>query len=479
MQAGLAALRAGGNAFDAAIAAQLAACVCEPTLTGMGGGGLAMLRFADGRREVLDCFSDLPGRGLSRAPEPMREALVDFGSDTQVFLWGQGSVAVPGMAPALLELHEAHARLPWSTLAAPALALARGDVAVSLGLRRSIDVCWPILKQDPAMAVWFGQPQGDGRRPAREGWTYRLDAFAGTLARIAQEGPGFLVDGDGAEAMLAALPAGRITEADLAEYRVIRRPALEAEFKGWRVSVPSGPSQAGPLVLKALASLEGAPSDPAGADHTLRVAAALAAADGARDADFQRRILDGEFVRRWLGSGFTTHLGAVDSDGNACSITSSLGETAGVVVPETGVILNNFLGEADVNPPLGKEPGERLLTMCCPTLLEDEAGFYTLGSGGSSRIRSALLQGILGVAEHQLPIADAIHLPRCHFEGGVLRVEAVDRPDGYLEALRPFAPELLVFDERALFFGGLHVAGWRLGPVGGGDGRRSGAFGRV
>jgi gamma-glutamyltranspeptidase/glutathione hydrolase len=156
-----------------------------------------------------------------------------------------------------------------------------------------------------------------------------------------------------------------------------------------------------------------------------------------------------------------------------------LGETAGRLVPGTGLLLNNFLGEPDVNPPdVGLPVGSRLMTMCCPTLIEVGGAVHALGSAGSSRIRSAILHGIVLLTDFGLPADEVVNTPRCHVEDGTLFLEAEGTPPRVVEAMNTLQWRLRTFDSFNLFFGGLNVAtGEGRSFSGGGDPRRSGAVG--
>ena len=284
--------------------------------------------------------------------------------------------------------------------------------------------------------------------------------------------------------MLNLLGEGsRMTLEDLSTYNLDHSQPMMEEYHGSQIYVPGPPSQGGAMVVQILRTLKAGGPLPAAlsGEHVVRLAHAMEACDKARGEDFVHRLFEEGFLEGWLAkssAGFTTHLNTVDEDGNAVSLTSSLGETAGMLVEETGIILNNFLGEDDVNPPQAPRPvGARLLTMCCPTVLEDQHGFLMMGSGGSSRIRTALVQGVVYTVDHGMEPDAVSNAPRCHYEDGVLRVESDKRPEGYLSILEETFPEVIVFDNPGLFFGGLHMAGIRDGDlIGSGDHRRSGTW---
>jgi len=181
--------------------------------------------------------------------------------------------------------------------------------------------------------------------------------------------------------------------------------------------------------------------------------------------------------------GSTTHISVVDGEGNAVAVTTSNGETCGWALPGTGILLNNFLGEEDINPAgFHQQPaGEEMLTMMCPTVVRSDEGWTAvLGTGGSNRIRTAILQVVSGLVDHGLSLSEAIDAPRTHVEGGVLNLEAWDLSEGAVADLAASFDVLVDFDKPNMFFGGVHAV--RVGPdgvEGAGDSRRGGVFRRV
>jgi gamma-glutamyltranspeptidase/glutathione hydrolase len=218
----------------------------------------------------------------------------------------------------------------------------------------------------------------------------------------------------------------------------------------------------------------------------------------ARSEDFVRGLHMEGYLERFLAReaiaghaldigarlGSTTHISVLDADGGCASVTCSNGSCSGVVVPGTGLHLNNMLGEEDLNP-LGfhrHEPGRRIPSMMAPTVvLRDGQPEVALGSAGSNRIRSAILQTILGVVDDGLGAQEAVDRPRVHFEAGVVEAEpGVD--DRGLDALEREAWTVQRWRERNLYFGGVQAVA--RDPVtgeltGGGDPRRGGSAVRV
>ena len=202
----------------------------------------------------------------------------------------------------------------------------------------------------------------------------------------------------------------------------------------------------------------------------------MAAAQAERGADFMDGLADPGFLQSFMSSrlGSTTHISVIDADGMACAVTCTNGEGSGVVVPGTGLHINNVMGEEDLNP-LGfhlHPAGRRMPSMMAPSVVLREGEVeLVLGSAGSNRIRSALLQTIVGVVDRGLGAEQAVQAPRLHFEDGVVYAEPgidLDGIDPELQAVR--------FGALNLFFGGVQAALRRDGAVtGAGDPRRGGA----
>ena len=490
VDAGVWALRQGGNAVDAAVAATLMAGVAEPLLTGLAGAGLATVRF-EGEVYCFDFFANMPGLDSPASDHAeMDEVRINFGPTTQRFFVGLGSAAVPGVPCGLWEMQGRFGRMAMSDLVTPASEAARNGVPVTEGFARVCELLWPILERTDSVRGLFSV---DGR-PLRSGDTFRCAALSETLTRFGRSAD-FFEDGEGARALLEKLgPQSRMTASDLTAQRCRVRKALGIRYRDATLWVPGSPSAAGVGIANTLASLEAAkvPSAATGTESVYTMVDALRSTEGLRGEPFLRDLFsdgfDRAFVERLQSQkpsgervtpGYTTHISTVDSEGNAVSTTHSLGETAGEMAGETGVLINNFLGEGDVNPPYFRRPaGSRLVTMCCPSILERSDGqVVALGSGGSSRIPTAVVHGARYLIEHDASIRDAVEGPRTHVENGVVHVESDGRSDATMAQVVQAIPDMVRFDGPNMYFGGLHVAAW--GPSGfdgQGDARRSGAF---
>jgi gamma-glutamyltranspeptidase/glutathione hydrolase len=179
------------------------------------------------------------------------------------------------------------------------------------------------------------------------------------------------------------------------------------------------------------------------------------------------------------GSNDTTHVSAIDAAGNAAAVTFSYGEGNGHIIGDTGIMMNNLMGEEDLFPDgFGSAPpGQRLPTMMSPTIvLADNGDITVMGTGGANRIRTAIVQVISLLIDRGMAPNDAVAAARIHFEGGVLNAEVMDMPDRGAALATLDAHKLVRFPEHSLFFGGVHLV-QRLADGtlrGAGDPRRGG-----
>jgi gamma-glutamyltranspeptidase / glutathione hydrolase len=472
--AGADVLRAGGNAVDAAVAALLASCVAEPLLTGLGAGGYMLVAPPDGAPVLLDFFVEAPGRGADPgARAPLQPVDVDFGDVVQAFNVGPAACGTYGTPAGVEAAASRFGSVPLAELAAPAVALARRGVEVNPQQAYVFEILAPIYGLT-------GEARGlymPGDRVPRAGERLADPVLADALERLGAEGAAPFYTGDLGAAIAGWLGerGGMITQEDLAAYAAIPRDPVRVGYRGREVLTNPPPSAGGILLAYALALLARTAGPPAAAD----LVAAMEAAQSERTAAFMAGLAQPGFLERFLRSrlGATTHVSVLDTKGWACAVTSTNGEGSGVVVPGTGVHLNNMMGEQDLSP-LGfftHPPGRRLPSMMAPTVvLHDGEPELVLGSAGSNRIRSAILQVIVNALDLGLAAQPAVEAPRLHFEDGVVYAEPGVDVAGLEAAGRTLAP----FRERNLFFGGVQAVerDTRTGALsGGGDPRRGGA----
>lgn len=492
-RAGARALAAGGTATDAVIAASLMAAVSESVLTGPGAGGFLLVRPPGGPATLLDFFVAVPGLGPGGRrldPSMLKAFTVPFGTAEQVFHIGAASVAVPGMLAGLDLAARRFGRLSLADLAAPAVRLAREGVVISPQAAFLHRILAEMLRHTPASAVQY-TPSG-GLTPA--GGVLVLSDLADTLERFGREGAGAVHGGVIGEALVRHMEAtgGLVTRDDLAAYGVVERTPLEVRFRDVTVLTNPPPSSGGVLIAAALRNLDARPASTDDAGFYMGLARAGAAANAMRGPAFSTGLSDEGFLARFWdalraaeGDGAppsrkptgTTHVSAIDAEGGMASLSSSNGSGSGVVVPGTGILLNNMLGEADLNPGgFGSlPPGLRMTSMMAPTLLlRDDAPMGALGSAGSNRLRSAILAVVAGMVDVGAGPLSAVRRPRVHHEGDGLDVEA-GVPDAAIDAMRDGGFNVRLWAEESLYFGGVSAVGAATGGLeAAGDPRRGG-----
>ncbi len=491
-EAGAQALREGGNAVDAAVAAMLTSFAAEPLLTGLGAGGYMMVAGGGQEPALLDFFVEAPPRAEDGSAAELEAVDVSFGDAVQVFYIGPASCGVYGAPAGVCEAVARWGTMDLAELAAPAAKLARDGVVLNAGQAYIVEILADLLRSTPECAALWA-PEG---RVLREGELLRNPDLGDALVRLGEDGAKPFYEGDVADAVCAWLGerGGSVSREGLAGYRAIERAPLSMSYRDRVVLTNPPPSAGGTLLAYSLGLLDAQPSPP-----SLEVViAAMEAAQGERTAEFVQGLSEEGFLAYFLSSrlGSTTHISVLDSHGRACSVTCTNGEGSGVVVPGTGIHLNNVMGEEDLSP-LGfhsHPAGRRMPSMMAPSIvmLADRRSRRSpiggevelvLGSAGSNRIRSALLQTIVGVVDHGLRVPAAVSAPRAHFEGGIVYHEpgiepALDPPSApVFGPAQTAAPrrEVVRFHDLNLFFGGVQAV-QRCGEelIGAGDPRRGG-----
>lgn len=495
--AGAEVLRAGGNAIDAVCAAAFAAFVVEPPLCSPAGAGALLAGNPSRGLRVLDFFACAPGLGAPAAPnKDFFDVTVDFGPTGQVFHIGRASAAVPGALPGLLALHAAEGNLPLAEVVAPAIAFARDGYVLGPGVAFIVSILEPILRHTPEVAAIFGI----GERLPVAGATLdnpRLADFLDHLARAPDEA----MRGAFAEAMLAEFghaQGGLLTRRDLEVYQPVWREPLWTEFAGLQFATNPPPSSGGTLVALGLRLAEPLKLHRhafGSSAHAMEVSTLLTALSDVRADGYDDRVADSAAAAQLLGGdhlakasaaharrreerqlGGTTHISVLDGDGELASLTMSNGEGCGSALPSLGIHVNNFLGEEDINPHgFHRLPaGRRMTTMMAPSAVcRGDAPQLVLGSGGSNRIRSAILQVLLARTVWDVDLQAAITAPRLHVEGDTLWYEAPGWSEEAIAALRSGWTQSTQFDAPNMFFGGVHA----VRPGGAvGDPRRGGAI---
>ncbi len=431
----------GGNAFDAAVGAVFASMTSEPVLTGPGGAGHFMACRSGEKPVLFDFFADMPGTNPDETDLDFFDIEVDFGAEQQQFHIGKGSVAIPGTVAGLFHVQEQLGYLGIKDVMAPAIRIAKEGTTLSDVQAYLIDILSPILVQDREGADLYAP----GGKLIQGGDRFAIPPLSDLLDGLSQEGPDLMYRGEVADRIVellnrAAASGKDITLADAALAHTLTNNARQEKL-----------------------------------------------ADGVVVASRKKLSLDSDFpqfvdslIRRDIGGtgadplshGSTTQVSILDREGNAASVTTTNGEGCGYMVPGLGFMLNNMLGEEDLNPKgfHRHRPRSRLPSMVAPTIVTKNGTPVLLtGSAGSNRIRSAIVQMIVEVIEGGVEIEAATIAPRLHIDGDTLQAEP-GADEAVLEQLSSFY-KIHRWDEKNLYFGGANS----VTPAGGaGDPRRGG-----
>ncbi|WP_460845622.1 gamma-glutamyltransferase [Phytohabitans suffuscus] len=433
-EVGLRILAAGGSAADAAVAAVLATTTSESILTGIGGGGFATYYDASTQTVTcLDFFCSVPGLDGDTVPGPMVPIEVYFGGVPQTYSIGGASVGVPGVPAGCGEVHRRWGRLPWQRVVEPAITLASSGVVLPAAQARTLVSVAPALLPGEGAAIYapLGELLQGGELLHHPG----LDRALGILA---DEGPATFYTGQLGSLMVDTVRAdgGALGPADLAAYQVLELEVGHALVGGCHVYARHDLNG----TIDTLAAL------PADLATMSRPSRAVAVADALRTRGRQR-----------LGD--TTNISVVDHEGDACVITTTLGIGAGLWLPGLGINLNSMLGEGElITPDLA--PGGRVQSMMCPLVVVDDRGELVVaaGSAGASRIRTALVDTLLGVLVDGLDMPSAIARPRFHVVDDTVHAER-GYPEDELEALSAAGYAVNRWPNKDHYFGGVSAVG--------------------
>ena len=500
--AAAAVLRDGGNAFDAALAAMCVACVAEPVLASLGGGGFMMAQRAGEAPTLYDFFPQTPKNSRPAADIDFFPITADFGPAQQEFHIGMGSMATPGMARGISKIQKDLGSMPLDRIVESACALARNGVKVNALQAYVFGVVEVIYTHNADCLRAYGSAQNP-EKTVRAGENLAFPEMADTFDALAREGDDVFYRGDIAAALVAdsRTRGGLLEAADLQAYRVERRRPLETDFSGATIYANPPPSVGGLLIAFGLELLRNGAFDglefgsPGHIEHLARV---MAATQTARVENKLHKMaaetaavefLNPELIDAYRRDVFghpaatrgTTHISVIDAAGNAAGVTVTNGEGAAYIIPGTGVMMNNMLGEEDINPQgFHHWPSDvRLSSMMAPSIVRHRDGWaQVMGSGGSNRIRTAMLQVMVNQLAFGMDPERAVTAPRLHVEGDLASVEAGFSAKA-MQALETVCPRVERWDEINFFFGGAHCVRFdpRSGDFDGvGDSRRGGVF---
>jgi len=444
VRAGAEVVEAGGNAVDAAVAATIAALCTEVAIVGLDAGAFVTLWRPGDDPVVIDGGIAMPGLGrpAERFGAAGRPVSLDYGGGMNTIV-GHGAVGVGGAIAALGEAAAGWSRLEWPQLVAPAATRVREGFPLSRASHTWLRYSHREIfgwQSDSAAVI---HDADGGLRPA--GAPMHIPGLAESLDELGRDGPGALYTGRLGREIAACIDAGGglLGKEDRHAYRAQPRRPVRCEIDGWSIAVPPPPAIGGSALAAMLARMAG------------RVDRRWTAEAVAVLAEAQRDVFEGlRALPTGARSSSTVHISALDGEGLACAITASSGYGSGVLVPGTGIWMNNCLGELELNPGgfHALPPGERMASNMSPAAARSSQGaMLSIGSPGAERITTALLQVMLNFMRLGMPLEQALAAPRLHVEwsGG-----------GWQAAAEPGLPlqqvpmPLRLFDDLSMFFGG-------------------------
>lgn len=454
-------LKAQGNAVDACVAAALVSTLVEPMLGSLAGGGL-LLHHGPRGTQFFDFFVNFPGLGRSNLKVDLTPVEVQFGRATQTFYIGDASVCPPGVLKGLVEVHQKLGRLPLKELVQPAISHAKQGVLIDATQAYVIEILYPIMVQSKKGEELFLR---DGNLLA-EGDLFVNPDFADYLLELPNSLGRDIYEGQVGQKLVEHLgPDTLLTKRDLHEYQMHCLPSLNFKYREHLVHTSPQPSLGGVMMTALLGAMEhhdlgrwshGSP------EHIKELAASMVEVENRKS-----QLMANAFTKG------TTHISVTDPQGHCVSFSMSNGQGCGHFIPDTGIMLNNMLGEDDLFDPKtdAMRPGQRISSMMSPTLVikKDESPF-ALGAGGSKRIRSSIMQVVSNLCDFNLPLADAINAPRINWDGEKFQMES-----GFSQDTTDVLEKIYginIWPDRAFYFGGVHAA-QVYGPAVG-DPRRGG-----
>ena len=470
-EAGAEILRSGGNAFDAAIAAMFAASIAEPALASLGGGGFLMAHQQDETPVLYDFFVQTPRKHKSRDEIEAESFICDFGSAQQEFVIGIGTSAVPGYVKGVFEVARNYSTIPITELIQPALDLVKEGIVVNEMQAHVFQILTPIYLTDTAKEIY--ESRRNPGHTIQSGEVTTFPNLADLLQTLAIEGDDLFYRGEIASAINStAQQGGQVSYDDLINYQVELRHPIRSQYGDYSAFLNPTPSSGGILIALNCSRLNKLYSntwDFGDRDHltellnTLTESNSLGESDSANHGDFDPELISiyrQISAKHPLAPKGTTHISVIDEKQNSVSVSVSNGEGCGTFIPGTEVMMNNMMGEHDVNPSgLTDWPANtRLSSMMAPTIaLSSHGEIITTGSGGSNRIPTAITQVLMNLIEFGMPVEKAVRSPRMHYHKGELYYEDLFESSALAEVVDTYE-NCKRFDRRDLFFGGVHTA---------------------
>jgi len=499
-------LKQGGNAVDAAIAVAFTLSVAEPNASGIGGGGFMIIKMVNQDEAVMiDYRETAPGKAMS---EFYYQTKSSFKELTQT---GATSVGVPGLVSCAALALEKYGSMSFKQILEPSINLARQGIVVSDKLNAMItDNFEKILKYPATSAIYLSE-----MLPLETGSILKNVDLANTFEIIVKNGAESFYESEIAKAIVkeVKMQDGLFELSDLKSYKAKIRHPVFGSYRGYQLVSAAPPSGGGTHLIELLNIMEGFTLENLGHNsvefiHIFTEAMKMVYADkslNTADPDFYEVPVDSFINKKYAAklrsridkekakfdysppyfisneSNNTSHLSIIDQNGNVVALTQSINNFfgSGIVVPETGILLNDHLSDFDNQPnmPNSIAPHKRPTSSIAPTIiLKKGKPFMALGTPGGTRIISALAQIIMNVIDFNMSMDNAIEAPRVHCLNKVLHLEG-RIPGDVIEKLKTMGHNIKVHPDFDNYFGG--AQGILIDPkteklVGGADSRRDG-----
>ena len=465
------ALTEGGNAVDAAVSAVFASMTSEFSLTGVAGGGAMTLSINGEQPLTIDFFVDAIPKEQNSTVEFV-EKVVDFGDATQTFRIGKGSIAVPGTLQGLLYAQKKFGNLPLEVVLEPGINYARSGVRLNRAQAYIFKLLEPIFSHDSKNNIILFKD----KNILQEGDLFKNEIFSDFLFELSREGMPFYLN-DGLEIIDRFLKKDALfTGEEILSYDVLERECVSTQIGEYNFFSNPSPSFGGSLIAFSLDLINNLSHKRLSNDLLVKIFQATenvrayiqgnkSSIGAVQSSDMIARGL--EIVNNFSNSsikdtningfGSTTHVSVIDRNHSCVSVTTTNGEGCGYIIPELGIMMNNMMGEEDLNTNgfhtyLRRQ---RLATMMAPSIVfKDRRPFLVLGSGGSNRLRSAIIQVMINYCFKEMSLEESVSLERLYVEAGTLFTEPGIKLVG--DAMKMYSQSL--FNGRNLFFGGVNAA---------------------
>ena len=468
--AGATIANSGGNAVDAALAATLVSMSTDLGVMALGASGFISIWAPDGKPVVIDAYAEMPGRNApsNRFGQSTQEVWFDYGGGVKNIV-GHGTVATPGIFAGMGMASEHYGYLDWSTVVEPAFHWAKQGFPLTGGAAEYLaHTHEAIFAWQPASYAALHHENG---QCLQAGERVHIPGLAQSLRQIAVDGAQSFYTGEIGQRIAAEIQAhdGLLSELDLAAYEALARSPITIRCGDWTVATNPAPAIGG-ASMAAMLLLRNHPPilswDAGGTQAWVNIQQAVLdyrsehldglVNNAAEIANLIHLAHQGHLASK---SPSTIHISAVDSHGLACALTASAGYGSGVLVPDTGIWLNNSLGEIDLHPKglQNLSPGDRLTSNMAPTVARrDDGTILAVGSPGAARITTAIAQVLSNYIQLGMPLEVAIDHPRLHVERFEDNLSVAFENRLSLNNLTGWQPRC--FPAHSMYFGGVQAA---------------------